>query len=87
MRCIILFSASQRRRAWVIRSENRPVVPNGASFFAKACDMRGQSTLLELITTGIIAQQFNQVAKGDRDVKVKVLRNPQDRLGLFRLPH
>jgi hypothetical protein len=29
---------------WDIRSENRPIVPNGASFFAKAGEMRVQST-------------------------------------------
>src|SRR5436190_16503166 len=29
---------------WDIRSENRPVVHDGASFFAKACEMRVQST-------------------------------------------
>jgi hypothetical protein len=46
---------------WDIRSENQPGVHNGASFFAKACEMRVQSTLIELITTGSIAQQFKQV--------------------------
>jgi hypothetical protein len=44
MRCNIIFSASQRHRAWDIRSENRPVVPDGASFVTKAWEMRVQST-------------------------------------------
>jgi hypothetical protein len=48
MRCIILFSASQRHRAWDIRwdirSRNWPVMHDGASFLATAYEMRVQST-------------------------------------------
>ena len=39
MRCIILFSASQRHRAWDMRSSERPVVLDEGSFLAKAREM------------------------------------------------
>ncbi len=37
--------------------------------------------------SGRLLIEEERIAKGDRDFKVKVLRNLQDRFGLFRLPH
>src|SRR6266480_884384 len=49
MRCIILFSVSQRHSAWDIRSENRPIENDCLSLLARKYDKSIQSERIAML--------------------------------------